>query len=39
MFENRVLRRRIFGCKRKEVTRGWRRLHTDELHNSYSSPA
>jgi hypothetical protein len=26
MFENRVLRR-IFGSKRDEVTRGWRKLH------------
>jgi len=29
-FENRVLRR-IFGPKREEVTRGWRRLHKEEL--------
>jgi hypothetical protein len=31
--------RRIFGPKRDEVTRGWRKLHNDELHNSYSSPS
>jgi hypothetical protein len=37
VFENRVLRR-IFGRKREEVTGGWRRLHTEELHNLYSSP-
>jgi hypothetical protein len=37
VFENRVLRR-IFGPKRDEVTRGWRKLHTEELHNLYSSP-
>jgi hypothetical protein len=35
--ENRVLRR-IFGPKREEVAGGWRRLHSEELHNSYSSP-
>jgi hypothetical protein len=38
MLENRVLRR-IFGPKRDEVTRGWRNLHNDELHNLYSSPS
>jgi hypothetical protein len=37
VFENRVLRR-IFGPKRDEVTRGWRKLHNEELHNLYSSP-
>jgi hypothetical protein len=37
VFENRVLRR-IFGPKRDEVTRGWRNLHNEELHNLYSSP-
>jgi hypothetical protein len=37
VFENRVLRR-IFGPKRDEVTRGWRKLHNEELHNFYSSP-
>jgi hypothetical protein len=36
-FENRVLRR-IFGPKRDEVTREWRKLHSEELHNLYSSP-
>jgi hypothetical protein len=36
VFENRVLRR-IFGPKRDEVTRGWRKLHNEELHNVYSS--
>jgi hypothetical protein len=38
VFENRVLRR-IFGPKRDEVTRGWRKLHNGELHNLYSSPS
>jgi hypothetical protein len=36
VFENRVLRR-IFGPKRDEVTRGWRKLHNDELHDLYFS--
>jgi hypothetical protein len=35
--ENRVLRR-IFGPKRKEVAGGWRRLHSEELHNLYALP-
>jgi hypothetical protein len=35
--ENRVLRR-IFGPKREEIARGWRRLHNEELHNLYASP-
>ena len=37
MFENRVLRR-IYGPKRDEVTRVWRKLHNEELNNPYSSP-
>jgi hypothetical protein len=37
VFENRVLRI-IFGPKRDEVTREWRKLHNEELHNLYSSP-
>jgi hypothetical protein len=37
VFENRALRR-IFGPKRDEVTRDWRKLHNEELHNLYSSP-
>jgi hypothetical protein len=36
-FEKRVLRK-IFGPKRDKVTRGWRELHNDELHNLYSPP-
>jgi hypothetical protein len=38
MFENRVLRR-VFGPKRDEVTEEWRKLHSWDLHNLYSSPA
>jgi hypothetical protein len=38
VFENRVLRI-IFGPKRDEVTRGWRKLHNEELHNLQSSPS
>jgi hypothetical protein len=34
MFENRVLRK-IFGPKRKEATRKWRRLNIEELYNPY----
>jgi hypothetical protein len=37
-FENRVLRR-IFGPKRDEVTREWRKLHNEELRDLYSSPS
>jgi hypothetical protein len=29
--------RRIFGPKRDEVTGEWRKLHSEELHNLYSS--
>jgi hypothetical protein len=29
--------KRIFGSKRDEVAGGWRKLHTEELHNLYSS--
>jgi hypothetical protein len=36
VFEKKVLRR-IFGPKRDVVTGGWRKLHNDDLHNSYSS--
>jgi hypothetical protein len=38
VFENRVLRR-IFGPKRDEVTGEWRKLHNEELCDSYSSPS
>jgi hypothetical protein len=38
VFENRVLRRRIFGPKRDEATGEWRRLHNEELNDLYSSP-
>jgi hypothetical protein len=37
LFENRVLRG-ILGPKRDEVTEEWRKLHSRELHNLYSSP-
>jgi hypothetical protein len=35
IFENRVLRR-IFGLKRDDVTRGWKKLYNEELCNLYS---
>jgi hypothetical protein len=38
VFENRVLRR-ILGPKRDEVTGEWRKLHTEELRDLYSSPS
>jgi hypothetical protein len=34
VFENRVMRR-ILGQKRDEVMGGWRKLHTEELHDLY----
>jgi hypothetical protein len=37
VFENRVLRR-IFGLKKDEVRGGWRKLHNEELLNSYTLP-
>jgi hypothetical protein len=36
VFDNRVLRR-ILGPKRGKVTGEWRKLHSEELHNLYSS--
>jgi hypothetical protein len=36
-FENTVLRR-IFESRRDEVTGGWKKLHSEELHNLHSSP-
>jgi hypothetical protein len=37
VFEHRVLRR-IFGPKKDGVTGEWRKLHSEDLHNLYSSP-
>ena len=37
MIENRVLRR-IFGPKRGEVTREWRKQHNEDLKDLYSLP-
>jgi hypothetical protein len=37
VFEKRVLRR-IFGPKRDMITGEWRKLHTEELNDLYSSP-
>jgi hypothetical protein len=37
VFENRVLSR-IFGPKRDDVTREWRKLHNEELNKLYFSP-
>jgi hypothetical protein len=38
VFENKVLRR-IFGPKKDGMTGGWRKLHNEELHKSYTSPS
>jgi hypothetical protein len=35
--ETRVLRR-IFGPKRNEVTREWRKLHNEEFNDLYPHP-
>jgi hypothetical protein len=37
VFKNRVLRK-IFGPKRDEVTREWRKLHNEDLNDLYSFP-
>jgi hypothetical protein len=37
VFENRVLRI-IFGPKRDEIIRGWRKLHKEKLKRLHSSP-
>jgi hypothetical protein len=36
--ERRLRVLRIFGLKRDEVTREWRKLHNEELNDLYSSP-
>jgi hypothetical protein len=36
VLESRVPRK-IFIPKRDEVTEGWKKLHNEELHNSYAS--
>jgi hypothetical protein len=38
VFKNRVLEK-IFGLKREELKREWRRLHNNELYDLYSSPS
>jgi len=37
VFENRVLRR-VFGTKKDEVTKEWRKLHNKELNDLFCSP-
>jgi hypothetical protein len=37
LFKNRVLRR-IFGPKREEIIRKWRKLQSEELNDLYCSP-
>jgi len=36
MFESRVLRK-VVGSMMEEITGDWRKLHTEELHDLYSS--
>jgi hypothetical protein len=38
VFDKRILRR-VFGPKKDEMTRGWRKLHNEGLHKLYSSPS
>jgi hypothetical protein len=38
VFENRVLRK-VFGLKRDEATREYRKLHNEELRDLYPSPS
>jgi acyl-CoA synthetase (AMP-forming)/AMP-acid ligase II len=38
VFENRVFTK-IFGPKKDEITGVWIKLHNEELHDQYSSPA
>jgi hypothetical protein len=35
----KMMRRRIFGQKRDDVTVGWRKLHDEELRDLHSSPS
>jgi hypothetical protein len=37
VFENRIVRR-MFGCKRDEVTGSWRKVLSEKLHKVCSSP-
>jgi hypothetical protein len=37
VFHNKMLRK-MFGRKREEVTREWRRLHRKEFHDLYPFP-
>jgi hypothetical protein len=37
-FENTILRR-MFGPEMEQVAVGWRRMHTKEFHDLYSSPS
>jgi hypothetical protein len=37
-FNANVEREKIFGYKKDEVTGGWRKSHSEELRNFYSSP-
>jgi hypothetical protein len=38
VFENRVMRK-IFGPKKDEVTKEWRKPHNEDLNDLYFSPS
>jgi hypothetical protein len=38
VFSQKRVLRKIFGSKRDDVFREWRKLHSEELHNLYSFP-
>jgi hypothetical protein len=35
MMSKNMVQREIFGCRREEVTEYWRKLHTEELLDSF----
>jgi hypothetical protein len=37
MFEKKVLSR-MFGPKKEEITKNWRKVHKEELYHLFSSP-
>jgi hypothetical protein len=37
VFDN-IVQRKIFGPKKDEVIRSWRKFHNEELHNLHFSP-
>jgi hypothetical protein len=37
MYDWRCVHRKIFGPKREKIIAGWRKLHSEEFHDLYSS--